>query len=59
MIADNPVTTPGVDLETASVESTNKQYHFETEDKLQEQLALEYGAQVYFCHAVLLFGHSF
>ena len=49
MIADNPVTTPGVDLETASVESTNKQYHFETEDKLQEQLALEYGGQVCLC----------
>ena len=49
LIADNPAEANGVDLEKSSVDSTNNQFHFETEQKLQEQLALDYDSQVSAC----------
>ena len=40
---DNPVTAPGVDVKKAMTVSTNDQFQYETEEKLEDQLQLEYG----------------
>ena len=40
--ADNPVTTPGI-VETCIHNSTNVQFQYETEEKLDSQLRMEYG----------------
>ena len=42
LIIDNPITAPGVELGQAMTDSTNSQFRFETREKLEAQLQLEY-----------------
>jgi len=37
------VTAPGVDKSSCYKDSTNIQFQYETEEKLQQQLAIDYG----------------
>ena len=48
LLLDNTVTAPGVDVKKAMTVSTNDQFQYETEEKLEDQLQLEYGT-VSFC----------